>query len=111
MVKTGNSIYPQSSQEKRALEKLATYEDAEEQGLLVRLPRKVGDTVWFIKKTGFHPEIIETRIDEIGVRHSGGFIKLACNSQYRTAISALEKTIFMSREEAEAALKGESKDV
>lgn len=29
-----------------ALEKLATYEDLEEQGLLVRLPCKVGDTVW-----------------------------------------------------------------
>lgn len=30
-----------------AADKLAAYEDAEEQGLLVRLPCKVGDTVWF----------------------------------------------------------------
>lgn len=30
----------------KAIEKLADYEDAEEQGLLVRLPCKVGDTVW-----------------------------------------------------------------
>lgn len=30
----------------KALEKLADYEDLEEQGLLVRLPCKVGDTVW-----------------------------------------------------------------
>lgn len=29
-----------------ALDKLATYEDAEEQGLLLRLPCKVGDTVY-----------------------------------------------------------------
>lgn len=28
------------------IKKLATYEDLEEQGLLVRLPCKVGDTVW-----------------------------------------------------------------
>ena len=32
----------------KALEKLATYEDLEEQGLLVRLPCKVGDTVWVV---------------------------------------------------------------
>lgn len=29
-----------------AMEKLATYEDAEEQGRLIKLPCKVGDTVW-----------------------------------------------------------------
>lgn len=32
----------------KALEKLATYEDLEEQGLLVRLPCKAGDTVWVV---------------------------------------------------------------
>ena len=32
-------------QEVERLEKLAAYEDAEEQGLLVRLPCKVGDTL------------------------------------------------------------------
>ena len=30
----------------KVAEKLAAYEDLEEQGLLVRLPCKVGDTVW-----------------------------------------------------------------
>ena len=91
-----------------AMAKLQKYEDAEEQGRLIVLPCKVGTTVWFIKTSGFHPEIIETCIDEIGVRHSGGFIKLACNSQYRTAISAWGKTVFTSRADAEAALKGET---
>ena len=32
----------------KVLEKLADYEDLEEQGLLVRLPCKVGDTVWVV---------------------------------------------------------------
>lgn len=90
-----------------AVDKLAAYEDAEEQGLLLRLPCKVGTPVYFIKKTGFHPELIETRIDEIGVRRGGIFVKLSCNSMYRTAISALGKTIFLAREEAEAALAKE----
>lgn len=32
----------------KASEKLAEYEDLEEQGLLVRLPIKIGSTVWRI---------------------------------------------------------------
>ena len=32
----------------KILTKLAVYEDLEEQGLLVRLPCKVGDTVWVV---------------------------------------------------------------
>ena len=34
------------------LEALGKYEDAEEQGLLLRLPCKVGDTVYLIKSDG-----------------------------------------------------------
>ena len=40
-VLSGEYLYP-------AIEKLATYEDLEEQGLLVRLPCKVGDDVYII---------------------------------------------------------------
>lgn len=40
-VLSGEYLYP-------AIEKLATYEDLEEQGLLVKLPCKVGDTVWVV---------------------------------------------------------------
>ena len=40
-VLSGEYLYP-------AIEKLATYEDLEQQGLLVRLPCKVGDTVWVV---------------------------------------------------------------
>ena len=35
-----------------AMEKLADYEDAEEQGRLVKLPCKLGDTVWQIMVVG-----------------------------------------------------------
>ena len=37
---------------RKVLRKLAEYEDAEEQGLLLRLPCKVGDTVYLIKSDG-----------------------------------------------------------
>ena len=36
--------------EKAVYEKLREYEDAEEQGLLLRLPCKVGDTVWCLEE-------------------------------------------------------------
>ena len=36
----------------KAFEKLAEYEDLDEQGLLLRLPCKVGDTVYLIKSDG-----------------------------------------------------------
>ena len=36
-----------------AINRLAEYEDLEEQGLLVRLPCKVGDKVWYLKDYGF----------------------------------------------------------
>ena len=36
----------------RVLQKLAEYEDLEEQGLLLKLPCKVGDTVHLIKPDG-----------------------------------------------------------
>lgn len=36
----------------RVLQKLADYEDLEEQGLLLKLPCKVGDTVHLIKSDG-----------------------------------------------------------
>lgn len=36
--------------EQIAIQRLAEYEDMEEQGLLVRLPCKVGDTVWTINR-------------------------------------------------------------
>ena len=39
-----------SHNSRMAIEKLATYEDAEEQGLLLRLPCKVGDPVYLIDR-------------------------------------------------------------
>ena len=43
----------------KVLDKLADYEDKEEQGLLIELPCKVGDTFWEIswQENGFYPRI------------------------------------------------------
>lgn len=109
-------------------EKLAAYEDAEEQGLLIRVPsRKVwessGDAVYYI----YDYEIVECINCGISVDCEGNiWIALACDEDifpYRTPIPEIDtsfedwcknstdvkieewgKTVFLTREEAEAAL-------
>lgn len=94
-----------------AVDKLAAYEDADEQGLLVRLPCKVGDTFY----------ALESRCDGAGDCDNVVECK-QCNDykqqvtewriyslmQAVSAIKRLGKTVFLTREEAEAALKGEN---
>lgn len=71
-----------------ALRKLKTYEDAEEQGLLLRLPCKVGSTVYSIVKDGL--QIFELKFTlDFYVRRKSDF----------------GKTVFFTREAAEKALE------
>lgn len=55
--------------EQSALQRLAAYEDAEERGLLVRLPCKVGDTFWWIERLvgDDKPFIRSGQVSEIGI--------------------------------------------
>jgi hypothetical protein len=70
-----------------AYRRLAEYEDLEEQGRLVKLPCKVGDTVYFIKNS---ETIVKRKADMIFI---GIFWEEFC------------KKWFPTREEAEAKLK------
>ena len=81
------------------IKKLAAYEDAEEHGLLVRLPCKVGDTVY---------EVVKKRVDLTGYRMEWGCETVVEAVKFRIGMTdSVGKTVFLSREEAEAALKGE----
>lgn len=91
-----------------ALKKLATYEDEEELGLLMRLPCKVGDTIykpWFESKN-----IEEYKIYEIKIRRNETIIKARHWKSYCDQSEVLvwtwqiNKKVFLTREEAEAAL-------
>ena len=62
---------------------------------------KVRQTVWFIR----NKEIIETCVEKIILKHGGLYIKLCCNSMYETTCNSIGKTVFLTREEAEKALK------
>ena len=48
--------------EKNIYEKLREYENLAEQGLLLRLPCKVGDTIYHIWNVDYKPEIQEIKI-------------------------------------------------
>lgn len=67
-------------------------------------PCKVGDTVWFIRND-IKSEIIETNVEKVVLKHGGLYIKLGCNAMYETTCNSIGKTVFLTKEEAEQALK------
>lgn len=102
------------------LQKLAAYEDAEEHGRLVILPCKVGDKVYLLWSCGKYGK----SVSEMVVKHIDidlmPDIEFACRKEKGTGSywffkqKDIGKTVFLTREEAEVALKGlkgEAKDV
>lgn len=89
----------------KILTKLAVYEDLEEQGLLVRLPCKVGDTV-YVPTRNF---VSELRITMVSVNMHGTYFSWMLNSGIYPnldgfSVNKLGKTVFLTREEAEKKL-------
>ncbi len=94
-----------------AVDKFAEYEDLEEQGLLLKLPCKVGDTVYRINKGAKEPviplkvinfkifdnKLVESLKMECADKYGGGYV-------YRK--TEIGKTVFLTQAEAEEALKG-----
>lgn len=86
--------------------KLKDYEDAEEQGRLVKLPCKVGDTVYGMSMGKF----IRLTVNEILIFCIKGekIINAKCqsNDEFRNYVEwEFGKTVFLTRAEAEAKLK------
>lgn len=80
-------------------EKLAAYEDAEEQGMLIRLPHPLGTELYFPFKC---QGVIKDRIRRWQLNKNGLFFCSYAGNAYR--FEAIGKTVFLTREEAEAAL-------
>lgn len=89
-----------------AIEKLAAYEDAEEQGLLLRLPLKIGDTVYSVTRDF----ISEYTICSIEKYNEGLFFNWRCekgiyiNARGFTNYQ-IGKDVFLAQAEAEEKLK------
>ena len=101
-------------------EKLKYYEDAEEQGLLLRLPCKIGSDVYIVpSETNFRMNIFEgfpknnrvfhQKVALITFTENGWYMEGDIDREYCRCRTLQEnkykKTWFLSREEAEAKLK------
>ena len=67
----------------------------------VHLPCNIGKTAYFIRNN----KIIETSVEKIVIKKNGIYLKLSCNAMYETSCKSIGKTVFLTREEAEKALK------
>lgn len=85
-------------------QRLNHYEDLEEQGLLLKLPCKVGDTIWCIKKYSYCPAgICHMDICSQCRKKAPWTIK---ERKFRLIdLNEIGKTVFITRAEAEEALK------
>lgn len=91
-----------------AIAKLATYEDVEEQGRLIKLPCKVGDVVYGIntdRNIVSALKIISTKIYSYAIYFDYQLI----DGIYKNIVSFADidfgKTVFLTKSEAEAKLK------
>ena len=85
-------------------EKLATYEDAEEQGLLIRLPCKVGDTVYILFRDGVIEEYVVSWIKLCKKTTVIYFENDDCYTIWENDYEEYNKWVFKTKAEAEAAL-------
>ena len=101
LIRPSYSDYPT----RRIIERLAEYEDLEEQGLLLQLPCKVGDTVYALRYGEENDFIIvETKIIEIRQNFNGIFFEpLISRKAYKT--EDFGKEVFLTQAEAEQKLK------
>lgn len=106
-----NANYSNCEEGYCAMEKLADYEDSEEQGLLLRLPCKVGDNI-FLDFAGFGKDIDEFTVKDFHLDcFEDGETILFCDYESNDStlsgqIDVMEfgKSVFLTREEAEAKL-------
>lgn len=98
-------IWFEGEREYRVLDKLATYEDLEEQGLLVRLPVEIGTELFqpcADRKSIIRSIVINNTItdDDIYI----GIVDERGNERHYSKKS-IGKTVFLTREEAEKELE------
>lgn len=93
-----------------AMEKLAAYEDADEQGLLLWLPCKVGDVLYFTHHDRvISSEVLSAKYHAEAENH-GVFIRERLTIDVEGVSAEIDfcdigKTVFLTREEVEAKLK------
>lgn len=97
-------------------EQLKSYKDAEEQGLLLRLPCKVGDTVFVIpsrvncalnRLNGYseNNRVYVQRVHSIRMYSNDRYLLVTCEGLESVLSDTYKETWFLTKEEAKAALE------
>ena len=98
----------------KAIDKLAQYETVEEEGRLVVLPCKVGDAVYLLFVTDVIEkkiiyEILKAKVTKITIDRFRAIFSFETLDKYKYKAEqtqeAFGETVFLTREEAEKALK------
>ena len=97
------------------LKELQKYKDLEEQGRLIELPCKIGNTVYYINTHNrlslFKNTVYEAKVARFVTTRYGTSIVIQIRNEYGCTELYSEdnynKTVFLTKEEAEVALKGE----
>lgn len=102
------------------IKRLAEYEDLEEQGKLIKLPCKIGDKIFVIPSkanlglniVNGHEEnnrIYEQIVNRIEI-YKSGYLLSTCNGMSCVVEEFYKETWFLSKKEAQAALKAMSSE-
>lgn len=109
---TDNDETRRIGKKEAAYKKLKAYEDAEEQGLLLRLPCKVGDTLYRVNKGAKEPvimmRVIQLYVKQLHKDRTVIRIDAINDNDMDESCYFLEnigEKVFFTREEAEAKLK------
>lgn len=92
------------------IDRLRELAEADKDGRVVVLPCKVGDTVYFVNKQILEFAVVGYAVDETGISwvYSEHVDKTGHTYERTFSPDRIGKTTFLSREEAEKAMKGET---
>ena len=99
-----------------AMKRLYEYEDLDEKGLLLRLPCKVGDTVYKIpSQTNYKLNILngysennrvyEQKVNKIELFGNGSYVLVTCDGMDGVVSDFFNETWFLTRKQADKKLK------
>ena len=105
---TSCDMYFDDTDKRLFYNKLKDYEDLEEQGLLLKLPCKVGDTVWFAGNKYVNDYVVRRFIFDDNCEISYiQVVKEVCGKELWNSFNIADfgKYVFLTQEQAEEKLK------
>lgn len=95
---------PDSEQSRKVLARLAELEDMIEQNVLIKLPCKVGDVLYYVKKYEPTPRIEENKVHTIEIYECRDGLTIRIWTQNGIFYADKMPNVFLTKAEAEAEL-------